>query len=350
MGCAQSQVDDDPAAKKNSRDIEQKLTADKRAAAKSRTLLLLGAGQSGKSTFKRQLSLLYGSGFADVQRLSYRSVIHSFVLTSLRGVALGTRRFGLPFAAESHSEILAILASPDLQSTPLTANLAPLLNAFWDDPNVKATWERVAELQVSESLEYFMNTINRICADGYVPSDQDILYSRQKTSGIAESYFEHKGIVWKVVDVGGQRSERRKWVHCFEAVTAVLFFAPLSEYNQGLEEDERVIRMLESLRLFSEVLNSHWFQDSAVILFLNKADLFKPKIEKVPLTCCFPHYTGPQEYEPALKFITEQFKSTNVKKRQLSVHVLTATDAESARHVFTAVSDHLLSQAMDIVC
>lgn len=42
-------------------------------------------------------------------------------------------------------------------------------------------------------------------------------------------------------DVGGQRSERKKWMHCFENVTAVVFLAAISEYDQVLVEDETVV-------------------------------------------------------------------------------------------------------------
>ena len=45
-----------------------------------------------------------------------------------------------------------------------------------------------------------------------------------------------------MVDVGGQRSERRKWIHCFENVTSIMFLAALSEYDQVLvESDNEVI-------------------------------------------------------------------------------------------------------------
>ena len=43
-----------------------------------------------------------------------------------------------------------------------------------------------------------------------------------------------------MVDVGGQRSERRKWIHCFENVTSVMFLAAVSEYDQSLHETNEV--------------------------------------------------------------------------------------------------------------
>lgn len=49
--------------------------------------------------------------------------------------------------------------------------------------------------------------------------------------------------VCRLVDVGGQRSERKKWIHCFEEVTAILFFVALSAYDLGLREQQHVVRV-----------------------------------------------------------------------------------------------------------
>ena len=47
----------------------------------------------------------------------------------------------------------------------------------------------------------------------------------------------------RTVDVGGQRSESRKWIHCFENVTSIIFLAVLSEYNQKLFESDEVSKI-----------------------------------------------------------------------------------------------------------
>ena len=96
----------------------------------------------------------------------------------------------------------------------------------------------------------------------------------------------------RLVDVGGQRNERKKWIHCFEDVTAIIFFADASAYNLTLFEDERVNRLLEALTLFEEICNCKYFHATPLILFLNKSDLLKKKIRKVDIADYFEDYNG----------------------------------------------------------
>jgi hypothetical protein len=95
-----------------------------------------------------------------------------------------------------------------------------------------------------------------------------------------------------MIDVGGQRSERRKWIHCFEDVTAIFFCASLSEYDQSLREDNQTNRMHESLKVFKDISNNKWFFKTPIILFLNKKDIFEKKIKEVDLKVCFSEYQG----------------------------------------------------------
>ena len=96
-------------------------------------------------------------------------------------------------------------------------------------------------------------------------------------SRIVEEHFLIDDVQFVMFDVGGQRNERKKWIHCFEGVTAVIFVAAISEYDQVLFEDKTQNRMIEAIALFREVCNLKWFKDTAMILFLNKRDLFEAK-------------------------------------------------------------------------
>lgn len=151
-------------------------------------------------------------------------------------------------------------------------------------------------------LSFFESAI-RIAASNYVPSKEDVLRARAKTTAIMETRFSMGQLSIHMVDVGGQRSERKKWIHNFESVTSIIFCTALSEYDQVLLEEKNQVcnkdhpchvlprtrspsmneqnRMAESLVLFESVINSRWFLRTSIILFLNKIDVFKAKLPKV---------------------------------------------------------------------
>ena len=141
-------------------------------------------------------------------------------------------------------------------------------------------------------LSSYFDSIERIAAHDYVPNDQDVLRSRVKTTGITETTFIIQDLTYRMFDVGGQRSERKKWIHCFENVTTILFLVAISEYDQLLFEDETVNRMQEALTLFDSICNSRWFVKTSIILFLNKIDRFKEKLPVSPMQNYFPDYEG----------------------------------------------------------
>jgi len=154
-----------------------------------------------------------------------------------------------------------------------------------------------------DSCKYFLDDIERVLAEEFSPNDQDVLRSRQKTNGINEITFNIQTIPFKIIDVGGQRSERRKWINIFDKVKSVLFCTSISEYDQLLYEDETVGRMAESLKLFNEIVNSHYFENIPVILFLNKVDIFKEKLLTFPLSKYINDYEGDNSFEHASEFI-----------------------------------------------
>jgi len=146
----------------------------------------------------------------------------------------------------------------------------------------------------------YFDSIDRISAHDYLPNNQDILRMRVKTSGINETTFMIQRLTYRIIDVGGQRSERKKWIHCFEGVTTILFLVALSEYDQLLFEDETMNRMQEALNLFDSICNSQWFVKTSIILFLNKIDLFKEKLPLSPMRDYFSDYQGTYEHDTTI--------------------------------------------------
>jgi tRNA U34 5-carboxymethylaminomethyl modifying GTPase MnmE/TrmE len=181
---------------------------------------------------------------------------------------------------------------------------------------------------------------------GYIPTEQDVLRSRVPTTGIVENDFVIEGSLFRIFDVGGQRSERKKWIHCFENVTAVLYVAAISEYDQVLYEDDTTNRLHESLTLFQEICESPWFQETSLILFLNKRDLFAEKIKTVPLSNLFPEYRG-KTYQDAADFVRRLFEAKNTSQdKQIYTHLTCACDTGNIQAVFNAVKDIVIKRGL----
>lgn len=196
-------------------------------------------------------------------------------------------------------------------------------------------------LEADQDCSYFDN-IARIAAPDYMPNDQDVLRSRVKTTGITETTFIIGDLTYRMFDVGGQRSERKKWIHCFENVTTILFLVAISEYDQLLFEDETVNRMQEALTLFDSICNSRWFIKTSIILFLNKIDRFKEKLPVSPMKNYFPDYEGGDDYAAACDYILNRFVSLNQHEtKQIYTHFTCATDTTQIRFVMAAVNGKL---------
>lgn len=130
-------------------------------------------------------------------------------------------------------------------------------------------------------------------------------------------------------------------------MTCVIFVAAISEYDQVLFEDETTNRVDEALNLFDEVCNSRWFEETSMILFLNKRDLFMDKIHKVQLSVYFNDYTGDESnYDQACEFFREKFEARNGFDKEIYSHVTCATDTDNISHVFDSVKDIIIKRSL----
>jgi len=198
---------------------------------------------------------------------------------------------------------------------------------------------------LSDVVSYYFSESLRISEPSYVPTDQDILRTRSKTLGIVETRFEVDGHPFKIVDVGGQRSERRRWIHCFQDVSAVIFCASLSAYDVPLREDSTVSAMHDCVALFGEMVNNKFLAKVPFFLFLNKSDVFAHKIKSTPITVCanLSDYKGdPKDVVASTDFIRQKFLEQNKSKKQIAVHVTCATDSASVGPLFNTLKEILI--------
>lgn len=198
----------------------------------------------------------------------------------------------------------------------------------------------------SDNFFSFFDNINRIGKPDYIPSTEDILRARIKTVGISETLFRSGLLTVRMIDIGGQRPERKNWIRTFEGVTTIIFCVSLSEYDQCLLEEPTQNRLLESFQLFQSIVTSRWFVNTSIVLFLNKKDIFQRKITKIPLSDYFPDYTGSHDYGRATDFIKQKFLGLNVNKLQIYPYLTEATDTNNINLVFAAVKETVLANSL----
>ncbi|KAG8947852.1 guanine nucleotide-binding protein subunit alpha [Tulasnella sp. 424] len=349
----------DPEAHSRNQEIERQLKKDKAEAKKQVNILLLGAGESGKSTVLKQMKLMYDGEYTDQERLAYKEIIFANVVQCMSVVLQSLDTLGLAIqpANESSAEVVTNTDQSFLEQEYLSAPLSEALLKLWRDPAVVLAVRRSKEFQLNDSATYFFDAVERFSSPGYMPTNQDILRSRVKTTGITETTFHVQGLDYRVMDVGGQRSERRKWIHCFENVTALIFIVSLSEYDQVLYEDETVNRMAEALTLFDAVANSRWFTKSSIILFLNKIDLLQEKMRTraTPIREIFEDYTGPDDgsdadFNHACEYFRRLFLARNQNNhKRLITHLTCATDTNQIKVVIQTVNEHILKTQLEEV-
>jgi len=305
-------------AKIRSRNLERKAENEHFADSLIHKMLLLGAGESGKSTLFKQMVALYGTGFTDEERRQYPAIIHNNVVMSLQTLVKQSENFGCKILCTEAMEYVRDMP----QDAPINKANEKHFRALVADPGILETITHKSKFQLLDSTPYFFARIPKIAVDDYMPDDQDVLWTRVRTTGIVEHAFSIDGARFKIFDVGGQRNERKKWIHCFEGVMAVLFVGVLSEYDLTLYEDESMNRLQETLLIFDDICNSKWFTNTAMILFLNKKDLFETKIKTVPLTVCpaFKDYTGDSSFEAGVEAIEKKIPGAESQPQQSDSH------------------------------
>jgi len=330
-------------------EIDKELMKQSSLAKNETKILLLGTGESGKTTIIKQVRFSFANGFQDKDELLiYRPIIFGNVISSMNTLAKALLTEGKLDSLPSESmEFAKMMSAPDIaMSSDLNKEVCEAVKHLWGLPLFKERFQNKSDLQLIDSAEYFFNSVDRISDPDWIPTVQDILFSRTRTVGINEIAFKFTGTQMRLVDVGGQRSERRKWIHCFEEVTAIFFITAISEYDQVLREDETTNRMQESMNLFQEISNCDWFSQTPIILFLNKSDLFKEKLPRVSIKTLFTEFTGPNEYEPAVDYVRNQFLALNtLASRKVFNHVTCATDTENVKFVFRAVQSIFLTNS-----
>lgn len=349
-------------AKAHTKNIDRELERDNIQDKKILKLLLLGAGESGKSTLFKQLKTIYNDHFKqEDERKPFEMPVYSNIYSAMTRMINYAESKGWQIQPQNRASRDVVINMNhntdkfDGKQLNFGPEMAQHIACLWLDTSIKKAYADKAQYNLFDSCEYFMNKVKEIGKDGYIPSADDVYRCRTRTTGIAQVNFSIKNNQqvhnFEMYDVGGQRQERRKWIRCFEKVTAIIFVAALSGYNQVVldEEDGKTIeinRMDESLNLFEEIVGTDWFDATSIILFLNKSDLFKQQLPRFPLKDNFPDYEGDNSFDDAKTWIENLYLSCvedeDAQNNSIYTHVTCATDTNNIRVVFDIVKDGII--------
>ena len=206
---------------------------------------------------------------------------------------------------------------------------------------------------------YFSNA-HRIFSLDFIPTNEDILRTDVRASGITTTSLKSKRASYSVIDPGGAYTEQRKWSRVYQNIDCIIFVVPLCAYDtampgyhsnvghyylhQSTISDNVSIQneISEALSLFDSILALHCFRNTQVILVMNKIDLFKQKLVRKPIVDYWPEFQGEDDYQTAIYFFTGKFLALqHAKDRDIHVRCTNATDTESVKRTLQGIEDLL---------
>lgn len=360
-------------------------------------MLLLGAGESGKSTIFKQMRILYGAPRADDELMMYGIVIRSNVIVAIRKLANHLVSLGLEdqltadeITAFDKMQAKIVNVTPGMQNgnlsqaTPLvttspeTARVMQqgyynskaglianqeaalfletweIIQQVWRSDVMRQVWQQRAATNVIDGHKMFLDGLERIADPDFRPTSNEVLLARVRTTQVVCERYTIEGVTFELFDVGGQRAERRKWIDTFENVDAVIFVAALSEYDQSLAEARRTNRMVEAIELFKSVCNNKAFSNTPVLLFLNKKDIFQEKVmtSDIKAQRPFADYAGPPaDFDAGVHYFKNKFEDCIVDPdyQDSFIHVTKATDTDNMQFVLDSTRSIIMTE-VSLVC
>ncbi|KAJ3215021.1 hypothetical protein HK099_006563 [Clydaea vesicula] len=342
-------------ARERNSTIERQLRKEKREAEMKdiKKVLILGAGDSGKSTLVRQIRLTNAVPFTGEEKNFFKKVIWGNILLSMKNLVIGSEFLGININSWDflNDAILIKEYVYDKKLMKIEDEVCNALRRLWDDPNIKVCFERrneIKNLHIQDTSVNYFNDLNRILDCNYEPTDQDIVLSRRATLNITETSVSIKLGNFKFFDVGGQKHLRNFWAPYFDEVNAIIFVAALSSFNEVMEEDDSTNRMVDCISLFKAIVNNPLLTKAPIILFFNKNDLFKEKLKTYKLVNYFSDYKEQQTEKSAVSFFTNKFKETT--NRNLShIHLTTGTDNKLMKKIIGSVLEIIMRGRIEAV-
>ena len=278
-----------------------------------RSILILGSSESGKTTLLKSMKLHSDGGYTRDERAAFKDIIFSNAINGMRIILQAMNDLQITLKYPINGDYAEIISRQPLQ---IQADTLPLsvwdaIKYLWSHFGVQNAYRRRREYQLYyDSCAYFCDAIDRIGAEHYLPTDEDMLRVRVKTTGTTRTTFMSTlGPAWSVTDVGGARPERKKWGSCFDNVECIIFTVDITCFNKVLDEDKNVSCMQESRDIFDVVINHRPFKWTAFVLLFTKCAGLEQQLQDVSVNDYFPGFTGQNTAEDFVPYIAKQFRS-----------------------------------------
>ncbi|KAF7251400.1 hypothetical protein EG68_08644 [Paragonimus skrjabini miyazakii] len=325
--------------RRRNKEIERELRKEKDRLRRRQMILLLGTGESGKSTFLKQMKIINGKRFSSFELEHLKDVIYDNIYKGVLFLLQARESLHIPWESVDQSQVMscAQMMEENFRKTKAVRRdrarlnqllwtedeflaLIPAMSVIWADGGIRKAFDQRAKMiteNFSENTRYYLNRLNYIGVKNYCPTDEDIVWSRKPTESIIEEEFIVHNASLVFIDVGGQTKERRKWCQCFSDMTSVLFLIACSHYDERYQDrvtKEFRNKLREAMIVFEGLINHVAFRRVSIIIFFNKTDILKEKVAArlSNIRDEFPNY--PAKFDPfklhdVQNFMVEAFAS-----------------------------------------
>ncbi|CAF89288.1 unnamed protein product, partial [Tetraodon nigroviridis] len=136
---------------------------------------LSGTGESGKSTFIKQMRIIHGSGYTEEEKKSFTRLVYQNIFTSMQAMIHASQNLRIPFQYEPNKSNAQLVCEADVEKVSSFSQLyVAAMKMLWADPAIQEAYDRRREYQLSDSTRYYLNDLERIGSPGYVPTQQDV--------------------------------------------------------------------------------------------------------------------------------------------------------------------------------
>lgn len=367
-----------PSYRSTDKEIQNKLEQAKSDKDKIIKILLLGTGESGKSTIFKQLRIIYGeppsaddykvyaevvksniailmkkmcqliklldeeNNLNETERIAYEQLCSHFLNLVKRGKEWTDNPMALAQKLAGHEAMLAVKLKEDIKTLYRSVVLGKI-------------WPKRSLVNAVDGHKMFLKDIDIISKPDYLPTNEHILHARVRTTRAVKQKYVIDKRTFEIFDVGGQKSERNKWYSLFDDVNSVIFVSALSEYDQMLTESSKQNRMVDAIDIYKSICNNPYFVTAPIMLFLNKKDIFADKIQHSSISDVkdFSDYEGGSNYDQGIEYFVRKFRDCFIDpieaEKRFFVHITCATDTDHMTNVLNLCRHIILEHELRIM-